>query len=254
MTYLIAICDDEITELDKTEKILGVYEQRRSEVEFMIERFENADELLYRVEDGNYAPDLIFLDIFMPGNEDSSDSVGMEAAKRLRDMGSRAKLIFLTTSKEYALEAFDVEASRYLLKPITQERMFDILDRLIESEEEQRRRYILLKVEGRFVRIAINDIVYCEAQGKRQCLHFANGEKCQQRMTMTEVYKLLSPYREFVRVGVAFIVNLEYIESLNAQDICLTGGEKIYLPRGAYKGLREQYFNYYCNSYPQKCE
>lgn len=73
-------------------------------------------------------------------------------------------------------------------------------------------------------------------------------------MTMKELYELLSPYLEFVRIGAAFIVNLEYIDSLNARDIYLTGGKKIYLPRGAYKGLREQYFNYYCrnecNLYP----
>ena len=66
------------------------------------------------------------------------------------------------------------------------------------------------------------------------------------RMTMTELYEMLSDYREFVRIGVAFIVNMEYIDSLNSQDICLTGGKKIYLPRGAYKTLKESYFRYYC--------
>ena len=65
-------------------------------------------------------------------------------------------------------------------------------------------------------------------------------------MTMTELYELLSPYREFVRIGAAFIVNLEYIDSLNSRDLHLSGGRKIYIPRGAYKGLRERYFNYYC--------
>lgn len=248
MTYLTALCDDETTELNKTEKLLNVYEQKHPEVEFIIESFENADELLYRVEEGIYAPDLIFMDIFMPGKEGVSDSMGIEAAKKLRDMGSRAKLFFLTTSGEYALEAFDVDASHYLLKPITKERLFDVLDRFLESDKEERKRYILLKVEGRFVKVAVNDIVSCEAQGKTQCLHFADGGECLQRMTMTELYEQLSPFREFVKIGAAFIVNLEYIDSLSAQDICLTGGRKIYLPRGAYKGLRERYFDYYCKN------
>lgn len=246
MTYLTALCDDETAELNKTEKILNAYEQEHSEVDFMIERFESADELLYRMEERDYTPDLIFMDIFMPGFGGVSDSLGMEAAKKLRDMGSRAKLFFLTTTREYALEAFDVEALQYLLKPISQERLFGALDRFLESEEEERKRYILLKMEKRFVKVAVGDIVYCEAQGKTQCLYFADGRESRQRMTVMELYELLSPYQEFVRVGAAFIVNLEYIESLNAQDICLTGGGKIYLPRGAYKRLREQYFSYYC--------
>jgi hypothetical protein len=57
---------------------------------------------------------------------------------------------------------------------------------------------------------------------------------------------MLSRYQEFARVGVAYIVNLEYVDSLNAQDICLNTGKKIHLPRGAYKVLKEQYFKFYC--------
>ena len=248
MTYLTALCDDETAELNKTEKILNDYEQEHPEVEFIIERFESADELIYRIEDKNYAPDLIFMDIYMPGPGGVSDSLGMDAAKKLRDMGSRAKLFFLTTSREFALEAFDVEAFQYLLKPISQERLFGALDRFLEGEEEERKRYILLKKEGRFVKVAVNNLVYCEAQGKTQCLYFADGREYRQCMTMMKLYELLSPYQEFVKIGAAFIVNLEFVDSLSARDICLMGGRKIYLPRGAYKGLREQYFNYFCKT------
>lgn len=139
MTYLTALCDDEIEELGKTEKLLEAYEQEHPEVNFLIESFESADELLYRIEDRNYSPDLIFMDIFMPGPGGVSDSVGMAAARKLRGMGNRARLFFLTTSKEYALEAFDVNASQYLIKPITQERMFEVLDMFLEREEEEKK-------------------------------------------------------------------------------------------------------------------
>ena len=175
MTYLTALCDDETAELNKTEKILNDYEQEHPEVDFIIERFESADELIYRIEDKKYAPDLILLDIYMPGPGGVSDSLGMEAAKKLRDMGSRAKLFFLSTSREYAVEAFDVEALQYLLKPISQERLFGVLDKFLDNEEEERKRCILLKMEGRLVKVPVTDIVYCEAQGKTQCLHFADG-------------------------------------------------------------------------------
>lgn len=248
MTYLTALCDDETEELNKTEKILNAYEKKHPQTDFIIECFESADELLYRMEDRNYAPDLIFMDIFMPGPGGISESMGMTAAKKLRNMGSRARLFFLTTSREYALEAFDVNASQYLLKPITQEKMFDVLDIFLESEAEEKKKYILLKVEGRFVKVAVNDIVYCEAQGKIQYIHLAEGGEYLQRMTMTELGAILSDYGEFVRVGSAFIVNLEYVDSMNARDVCLAGGKKIYLPRGAYKGLRERYLNYYCRN------
>lgn len=248
MTYLIALCDDVAAELDKTEKLLGVYEQNHPEVDFIIEQFENAEELLYRIEDRDYEPDLIFMDIFMPGEKGKQVSCGMEAAKKLRGMGSRAGLFFLTTSREYALEAFEVNASQYLLKPVTQERLSAVLDSFLEREGEERKRYILLKLDGRLVKVSVNDIVYCEAQGKTQCLHLVDGGVYQLRATLGELCGQLSAFQEFVRVGAAFVVNLEYVDSLGTQDIMLTGGGKIYLPRGAYKGLRERFFNYYCKT------
>lgn len=246
MTYRIALCDDETAELDKTEELLSAYEKKHSELDFMIERFESAGELLYRIEERNYVPDMIFMDIFMPGQDGTSDCLGMEAARRLRGMGSRAKLFFLTTSREYALEAFDVDAAQYLIKPVAEDKMTAVLDRFIVETEEERNKYLLLRIEGRITRVAVKDIVYCEAQGKIQCMHLADGGEYLLRMTMTELYEMLSGYREFVRIGVAFIVNMEYIDSLNAQDICLSAGRTIYLPRGAYKNLKELYLRYYC--------
>ena len=133
-------------ELDKTENILNDYEKKHPEINFMIKCFESADELLYMIKEKNYAPNLIFLDIFMPGQRGQPVSLGMEAAKELRDMGNRANLVFLTTSREYALEAFDVDASQYLLKPVTEKRLADALDRFMESAETEQKKYILLRI------------------------------------------------------------------------------------------------------------
>lgn len=238
--YRIAICDDETGELEKTEKLLSDYGKKHPGLDLRVLYFENAGELLSAVREEDDMPDLIFLDIYMP------DQTGIEAARELRAMEYKGKLVFLTTSKEYALEAFDVAASQYLVKPVSEDKLFSVLDQLLEDAEEERKRYILLKIEGRLVRVPVNDIVYCEAQGKNQCLYLANGTQHLLHMTMKEIYELLSGYQEFVRIGVAFIVNLGYIGSLNAQEIQMDNGKKIYLPRGTYKILKEQYFRYYC--------
>lgn len=239
--YLIALCDDETADLVKTEKMLRGYEKEHPGLDLVIEHFSNADELLYMIQEENYTPDLIFMDIYL-----NSVPLGMEAANKLRAMHYRGKLIFLTTSREYALEAFDVDASQYLVKPLSENKLFLLMDKILKDIEEERKKYILLRIDGRLVRVPVNDIVYCEAQGKTQGLHLANGTQCLLHTTMQELYEQLSRYQEFVRIGVAFIVNLGYIGSMNAKEIHMDNGRKIYLPRGAYKGLREQYFNYYC--------
>lgn len=239
--YLIALCDDETADLVKTEKMLRGYEKEHSGLDLVIEHFSNADELLYMIQEENYTPDMIFMDIYL-----NSFPLGMEAANKLRAMNYRGKLIFLTTSREYALEAFDVDASQYLVKPVSESKLFLLMDKILKDIEEERKKYILLRIDGRLVRVPVNDIVYCEAQGKTQGLHLANGTQCLLHTTMLELYEQLSRYQEFVRIGVAFIVNLGYIGSMNAKEIHMDNGRKIYLPRGAYKGLREQYFSYYC--------
>lgn len=244
--YLIALCDDETAELVKTEKLLRGYEKEHSGADLVIEHFSDAEELLCMIQEENYMPDVIFMDIFMPDKQGNQTSFGMEAAARLRKLEYRGKLVFLTTSREYALEAFDVDADQYLVKPVPENKLFLLMDRLLADVEEERRKYILLRIEGQLVRVSVNDIVYCEAQGKTQWLHLVNDRQCLLRMSMGEIYGLLSQYPEFVRLGAAFIVNLGYVGSLNAKEVHMDNGKRIFLPRGAYKSLREQYFNYYC--------
>lgn len=244
--YLIALCDDELEELAKTEKLLSDYEKEHPGLGLMIRRFENADELLFEISEKKYVPDLIFMDIYMPDKGEDILPSGIEAAQKLRDMEYKGKLIFLTTSKEYALEAFDVDALQYLVKPVAEDKLSLVLNSLLKEMEEDKKRYILLRIEGRIVRVSLSDIVYCEAQGKTQWLYLINGAQHLLHMTMVEIYELLSHYEEFARIGAAFIVNLGYISSLNFKEICMDNGKRIYLPRGTYKGLREQYFNYYC--------
>jgi len=244
--YLIALCDDERAELEKTAKLLSGYEKEHPGMDFVTQCFENADELLYLVREENYEPDLILMDIYMPDKNSDICPRGIEAAKELRSMNYKGKLIFLTTSKEYALDAFDVNALQYIVKPISKDRLFSVLDSLLEYIEDERKKYIMLKIDGRLMRVPLNDIVYCEAQGKTQCIYLENGTKCVLRMTMTWIYEQLEHCQEFVKIGASFIVNLGHIDSLNAKEIHMDNEMRIYLPRGTYKSLREQYFSYYC--------
>ncbi|MCM1237324.1 MAG: LytTR family DNA-binding domain-containing protein [Ruminococcus flavefaciens] len=246
MTVYIALCDDEAADMERTKALLNAYGQKHDDAEFVFQCFENSNQLLAMVSEGNYLPDLVFLDIYMPDSQGKNVPMGMKAARQLRSMGSEAKLIFLTASREYALEAFDVEASCYLVKPVSEERLFAILDRFFEEAGQESRKYILLKTEGRIVKVPLNDMVYCEAQRKCQRICMADGTELLQKLTMAKIYDMCSACQEFVRVGASYIINLEHIDSLNAQEVLLDTGQKIYLPRGTYRSLREQYFAYYC--------
>lgn len=239
--YQIALCDDKAEELDKIESMLKMYQKQRSECSVSIRRFQEADELLWMVREKEYIPDLLLMDIFMPGK------LGVDAARELREMGIGCHIIFLTVSREYALEAFQVNAVQYLLKPVSKDSLFQVLDKVWKKIEEDRKKYLVLRIDNRLCRIPLHDIEYIEAQKKCQCMYLSDGTSCLLRLTMAKIYEMLCGYGEFVKAGVSYIVNLRHVESMSVQTIQLDNGKKIYLPRGAYPALKEQYFHYYCD-------
>lgn len=239
--YQIALCDDEPAALDKTELILDAYEKLHDKYKFSIHTFSNAEDLLKKIKEEEYVPDLLLMDIYMP------EKLGIEAARELRQMGNECRIVFLTAAREYALDAFCVNAVQYLLKPISKEKLFPVLDKLLSDLEAEQKRYLLLRSDGRIHRVSINNIVYCEAQRKHQCIYLTDGTQLLLRMTLAGLYEMLASYPEFVKAGIAYIVNLSHIQSLNSQNMQMDNGMKVFLPRGTYKSLKEEYFQYYCD-------
>lgn len=239
--YLLALCDDETNELNKVEQMLLKYQNHLADGEcsISVRKFQNAQELLGVVKEEEYKPDILLMDVYMP------EKLGTEAAKELREMGNTCRIVFLTVSREHALDAFQVGAFQYLLKPVSEQELFPILDKILAQIQLEQPRYLLLPVEDSIRKVAVSDIVYCEAQRKKQCVYLKNGECILLRMTMAKLSEMLSVYREFTKVGISYILNLEHIEGLNAQAVQMGGGREIYLPRGSYKALREVYFDYY---------
>lgn len=237
--YQIAICDDEPVELSFMENMLHMYGRRRVDCDFTVVRFESADRLLRMVNEGKYLPDILFMDIYMQKQN------GIEVSKKLRRMGNRSRIVFVTASADYALEAFGVDAVQYMVKPVLEKDLSRLMDKLLEDLDRETKKFLTLHTEEGECRVAVQAIVYCEAQRKFQYLYLTDGERLLLHMTMAGLEELLGVFSEFVRVGSSYIVNLEHIESLNRQEIWMEDGRRIYLPRGSYQPLIERYFAYY---------
>lgn len=235
--YQIAICDDDKEELDKMEQMLRAYDKMPDKL--LIKCFENAADLISDVETKAFLPDIFVLDIYL------SDATGIETAKKLRDMGNVGSVIFVTSSKEHALEAFGVSATSYLVKPICENALLNAVEQAMESLAAKQRRYVFIETKEQIRRIALHDIVYCEAQRKTQYVYLQGGESILLHMTMTKLCEMLCCYQEFMKVGVSYVVNLEHIERLGTQILYMDNGTEIYLPRGSYQSLRKKYFDYY---------
>lgn len=237
--YFIALCDDDERELDKIEDFLAVYQKSRETDEYRIDRFRSAEELLERITEKEYAPDLLLLDIFMSGK------TGIEAAVELRRQECGTFIVFLTTSKEYALEAYGVDALQYLVKPLEKKRFFHAMDIVFRQMKKAGDEQIVVKVAGGGIRqMKPDDIVYCESQKNYQMLYL-NEEECRVRMTAKELWEMLEQFAQFSRCGRSYILNLNHVMTVEREEILMDNDCRIFIPRNVSAEFKKVYFSYY---------
>lgn len=237
--YFIALCDDEEKALDQIEKFLADYQDRmQRDIVFKTERFTSAEELLKRVREEEYRPDLILLDIFMSGKN------GIEAAEELRRLGCNMPLVFLTTSTEHALKAYGVDAIQYLVKPFEQELFFHAIDSALGQIHRIKESQITIKVAGGFRQLNLKEIVYCESQKNYQVFYLAM-EEYRARMTAARLWEILERFYQFGRCGRSYILNMDHIVSVERGEIVMDNGATIYVPRNKAAEFKKCYFSYY---------
>lgn len=236
--YLIALCDDEKKELDNIEIFLEAYKKSKESLQYKVQQFESAEELLYQVREKKFKPDILILDIYMSGKN------GIEAAADLRKIGCNIPIVFLTTSTEYALRAYEVDAIQYILKPMDKERFFHAMDVAFNQVQKIKDSQIVVKVAGGIRRISLDDIIYCESQKNYQLMHLLN-EECKVRITNKELWGLLEVFPQFGRCGSPYILNMEHIVSIERDEILMSNGNTIYIPQKKAAEFRKRYFSYY---------
>ncbi len=236
--YSIALCDDEGKELDQIEGFLVSYQDRKQALEYRTERFTSAEELLQRIREEGYAPDILLLDIFMSGR------TGIEAAKEVRKLGLCMPIIFLTTSTEFALEAYGVDAIQYLVKPLDGERFFHAMDSAIGQIRRLEESQVMIKVAGGLRQIQLDNIVYCESQKNYQ-IFYMTEEEHRVRMTAVKLWELLERFPQFGRCGRSYILNMNHILSVEREEIVMDNGRTIYIPRNKAAEFKKEYFAYY---------
>jgi len=151
-------------------------------------------------------------------------------------------VIFLTTSGEYAVEAFAMNATHYLLKPFTQEQFDTALDRAIKKIEDQ----VLLSLEcvNGVYRVRISEIVSIESRNHYLLLGLSSGETLKLRMKLSQMFEEIQKYPEFIRVGASYVVNLDFVRSISGNNIEMQCGVKIPVPRRSVEEVQRAYMEY----------
>ena len=164
---------------------------------------------------------LLFLDINMPSIS------GIELYKKLQ--GSYM-VIFTTAYTDYAIEAFNLKAIDYLLKPFTFDRFTQAVEKAVEYDEfihagkAPRQQYLLLKVDYSTVKIDFDDILFAEGLDDYIRIHLREQKPIVVRLTMKSLLEKLSPER-FIRVHRSYIVSLQHVEKLRNKVLLVSGQE-----------------------------
>ena len=222
-----AICDDELRDLTEIKLLVQQYDISH---QIQLDCFESAIDLYHAAQTVAY--DFVILDIEMPAPN------GYEVAKQLKKIKPDVLIVFATNSIAYTIKGYGV-AFRYLLKPLTYQDMHTVLNAIIDEVNANR---FLFSAEGTNYALPLKEIFYFEVYRHHTTLHTENDE-FRIRTSMKDITEQL-PLGRFASPHVSFLVNLEYVRSISANEIVLCNGHTIPISRRkqkTFEHMLEQY-------------
>lgn len=223
----IAICDDEARGRERIQTLL-----EREFQQVQTRQFDSGMKLLTAVREG-YQPDILLLDIAMEGMN------GMETARQIKAL-SDVILIFVTGVKEQVFQAFDVGAFHYLVKPVEEERLKEVLRRAMQEANKHQGvpKHLLIKAGGAHRRVPVEDILYVENNGRKVVVH-TRTEKLEYYERMNHLEEVLG--EGFYRCHRGYLVALGAISGYDNTSITVSTGDKIYLAKQKYSEFVKLY-------------
>lgn len=235
----IAVCDDDASALNEINALLDQYRaQRDQEITYIT--FHSPLELLMEIEKG-MRYDILFLDVVMPGEN------GISVAKEIRQYDNAVKIIFLTSSSEFAVESYTVGAYFYQMKPVCADPFFKLLDSAIAECEKERQCGLILRCKGGVTRIRLEKLEYCEVMGRTLLFHLEGGKVLESTGSMDELYGRLAQHDNFLRPHRSFLINMEYIQQISYKAITMEDHAQIPIPHGKCSEIKNQYLEYSFN-------
>lgn len=180
--------------------------------------------------------DLVFLDIFMDGVN------GIEVAEKIREADDECLLVFITNSREHAIQSYRLRVFDYLVKPLSYEAFFDSMQHC-DKELRRKSRYIEVKESRTLVKIRINDIIFTDYFNHYIQIH-TKERMIRSYMRFEDFSPMLLCYPQFLCCYRNCIVNMDHILTLSKNDITMVDGEHMPITRSKRQWIHQQYTDY----------
>ena len=225
----IAVCDDEEKfQIPIRDMILKFY----NSLDVVVDTFSDGRKLLERYDANQY--DVLFLDIEMPAMD------GITLAKKLRERSEDVFLVFLTGHVEYALEGYEVNALRYLTKPVKEDKLREVLKHVMEKSTCKHQ--LMLKSDGEDLRLNVSDIQYFEAQNQYVMVYTTQSSHL--------VRANLGDFEEqlkndgFFRIHRSYLISLAKVKKIVKSDVIMEGGAGLPISRNNIKPLKDALYSF----------
>lgn len=177
--------------------------------------------------------DLIFLSV------QGAHPTGLDTAQALRNAGGKGAIVFLASGPEYAMDAFAVSATQYFIPPVSEIRLFAMLDRLMFV-----RRGTAFAVSTRegLVRVAHRDVEYVECTDHILHFHLTDGSLVRSttlRVPFKDALAELMAQGNFYQPHRSYVVNLDAARCLTDSEFVMESGARVPVPRGHAAEARE---------------
>lgn len=230
----IAICDDKVEFSNRLEEIL-IEIIKEENIQADIDIFQRGDELLDKLRTDKNFYDMIFLDIEMKGMD------GLETAKEIRREDEITTLIYVTSHKSYAIEAYEVQPFRFLVKPIQKETLYDCFikayNKIITGNF-----FFQYKYEKIYYKVLVSDILYFESEKRIIWIHLKDGSIRKFYDKLNNIEKQMKKEKvDFYRLHKSLLVNSRYITKKAYDYVELMNGRQLDISEERRKEINKLY-------------
>lgn len=229
---IIGLCDDDIID--------------RNFIKYCLDKYSNANHMdyeLYEYSEGealvadlpNHEFDVFLLDICM------HNMSGIQVAEAIRERDKEVLIVFITSSKDYAMEGYRVHAVDYLLKPISYERICETMEWILKNLKVDSKVIEILSNRVR-MKLKVSTIMYAEVFNTVCVLHTTQDEY-RTYITLDELCGLLEDNR-FIRCHRSFLVNMDYVDKIEEHNFILKNMTMVPIGRKNCTEVKKKYYSY----------
>ena len=239
MTRII-VCDDSLQALGHIGRLLKEWLEKKRLTDVTVEKYSDADRLYRKIEAGDIG-DIYILDILM------GEKSGIDIGRLLKEKNKDTAIIFTTASTEYALEAYQVFAQRYLLKPVSGQELEEALSYVMSVTALKAEKQMAFNTAEGVLSLPFHDIIWAECAARKVYLHLSDGRVLQSIFIRNsfeeELSELLSDSR-FLQIHKSFIVNMSHVAVFGQDYVVMSDKERLPVSKKRIAAVKRIYLQY----------